>query len=47
MSNSITLYRTIIDMILDTRTHFHDIRCLVTFAWAIRWDADGEKRVRE
>lgn len=35
MSDSLTLYRTIIAMILNTRTHFHDIRCLVTFAWAI------------
>ena len=35
MSDSLTLYRTIIAMILSTRTHFHDIRCLVTFAWAI------------
>ena len=35
MSDSLTLYRTIIAMILNTQTHFHDIRCLVTFAWAI------------
>jgi len=35
MSDSLTLYRTIIAMILNTRTHFHDLRCLVTFAWAI------------
>jgi hypothetical protein len=35
MSDSLTLYRTIIDMILSTRVHFHDFRCLVTFAWAI------------
>jgi hypothetical protein len=35
MSDSLTLYRTIIGMILNTRPHFHDIRCLVTFAWAI------------
>ncbi len=35
MSDSLTLYRTIIEMILNTRVHFHDIRCLVTFAWAI------------
>ena len=35
MSDSLTLYRTIIDMILNTRVHFHDIRCLITFAWAI------------
>ena len=35
MSDSLTLYRTIIDMILNTRVHFHDFRCLITFAWAI------------
>ena len=35
MSDSLTLYRTIIDMILNTRSHFRDIRCLLTFAWAI------------
>ena len=35
MSDSLTLYRNIIDMILNTRLHFHDIRCLITFAWAI------------
>ena len=35
MSDSLTLYRNIIDMILNTRVHFHDMRCLITFAWAI------------
>jgi hypothetical protein len=35
MSDSLTLYRTIFDMILNTRVHFHDFRCLITFAWAI------------
>ena len=35
MSDSLTLYRNIIDMILNTRVHFHDFRCLITFAWAI------------
>jgi hypothetical protein len=35
MSDSLTLYRTIIDMLMNTRVHFHDIRCLITFAWAI------------
>ena len=35
MSDSLTLYRTIIDMILNSRVHFHDMRCLITFAWAI------------
>jgi hypothetical protein len=35
MSDSLTLYRNIIGMILNTRVHFHDIRCLITFGWAI------------
>jgi hypothetical protein len=35
MSDSLILYRTIIDMILSTRVQFHDMRCLITFAWAI------------
>lgn len=35
MSDSLNLYRTIIDMILNSRVHFHDFRCLITFAWAI------------
>jgi len=35
MSDSLTLYRTIVEMILNTRVHFHDLRCLITFAWAI------------
>ena len=35
MSDSLTLHRNIIDMILNSRAHFHDIRCLITFAWAI------------
>mgnify|MGYP001194320034 FL=1 len=35
MSDSLTLYRTIIGMILNARAHFHDMRCLITFAWAI------------
>jgi hypothetical protein len=35
MSDSLTLYRTIVGMILNTRVHFHDMRCLITFAWAI------------
>lgn len=35
MSDSLTLYRIIFDMILNTRVHFHDFRCLITFAWAI------------
>ena len=35
MSDSLTLYRNIIGKILNTRVHFHDLRCLITFAWAI------------
>jgi hypothetical protein len=35
MSDSLTLYRTIVEMILNTRVHFHDMRCLITFAWTI------------
>ena len=35
MSDSLRLYRTIIEMIRDSRVRFHDMRCLVTFAWAI------------
>jgi hypothetical protein len=35
MSDSLRLYRTIIEMIQDSRVRFHDMRCLVTFAWAI------------
>jgi hypothetical protein len=35
MSDSLELYRTIVKMIQNTKVHFHDIRCLLTFAWAI------------
>lgn len=35
MSDSLKLYRTIIDVVVKSRVHFHDIRCLVTFAWAV------------
>ncbi len=35
MSDSLRLYRTIIEMIVKSKAHFHDLRCLVTFAWAI------------
>jgi hypothetical protein len=35
MSDSLRLYRTIIEMIGNSKVHFHDIRCLMTFAWAI------------
>jgi hypothetical protein len=35
MSDSLELYRTIVGIVLGSHVHFHDIRCLVTFAWAI------------
>lgn len=35
MSDSLRLYRTIIEMIGNSRVRFHDMRCMVTFAWAI------------
>lgn len=35
MSDSLRLYRTIIEMISNSRVRFHDMRCLITFAWAI------------
>lgn len=35
MSDSLRLYRTIIDLLRTYQVQFHDIRCLITFAWAI------------
>lgn len=35
MSDSLRLYRTIIELIRNSKVRFHDMRCLVTFAWAI------------
>ena len=35
MSDSLRLYRTIIEMLGNSQVRFHDMRCLVTFAWAI------------
>lgn len=35
MSDSLTLYRTIADLILSSRIHFHDKRCLKTFLWMV------------
>ena len=32
---SLTLYRTIMDMILSSQVRFHDLRCLATFGWAV------------
>ena len=33
--DSLTLYRTIMTMVLDSQVRFHDLRCLITFVWAI------------
>lgn len=33
--DSLTLYRTILELVVNSRVHFHDYRCLVTFIWAI------------
>jgi hypothetical protein len=35
MSDSLRLYRTIVEMIRNSKVRFHDMRCLITFAWAI------------
>jgi hypothetical protein len=35
MSETPTLYRTITDLVLNSKVHFHDKRCLVTFLWMI------------
>src|SRR3990170_105011 len=35
MSDSLRLYRTITEMIQNSRVRFHDMRCLITFTWAI------------
>ena len=35
MSGSHKLYRIIIGIILNSHVYFHDLRCLVTFAWAV------------
>lgn len=35
MGNSLKLYRTILEMIWETGVRFHDLRCLMTYAWAI------------
>ncbi|MEW6498902.1 MAG: transposase [Cyanobacteriota bacterium] len=35
MSDNLSLYRTIMGLVLKSRVHFHDLRCLVTFVWAI------------
>lgn len=33
--DSLTLYRTILDLVMSSHVRFHDIRCLMTFVWAI------------
>jgi Transposase DDE domain len=35
MSDSLSLYRTIIDLLRAYQVQFHDFRCLITFAWSI------------
>ena len=35
MSDNLRLYRTIMGLVLKSKVHFHDLRCLVTFVWAI------------
>lgn len=35
MSDNLKLYRTIMGLVLKSKVHFHDLRCLVTFVWAI------------
>ena len=35
MSDSLKLYRTIAELVLNSKVRFHDKRCLVTFIWAV------------
>jgi hypothetical protein len=35
MSDSLSLYRTIIDWLWMNQVQFHDFRCLITFAWSM------------
>jgi hypothetical protein len=35
MSDNLSLYRTIMELVLKSKVHFHDLRCLITFVWAI------------
>ena len=35
MSESLSLYRTILGIIGNSKVHFHDMRCMFTFAWAV------------
>ena len=33
--DSLTLYRTVMELVFTSRVHFHDQRCLMAFVWAI------------
>ena len=35
MSDSLTLYRTILRIIANSQVRFHDLRCMFTFVWAV------------
>jgi hypothetical protein len=35
MSDSLILYRTIVELVQSSQVQFHDIRCLITFIWVI------------
>jgi len=35
MSDSLKLYRTIAELVINSKVRFHDKRCLVTFIWAV------------
>ena len=35
MSESLSLYRTILRIIGSSKVHFHDMRCMFTFSWAV------------
>lgn len=35
MNDSLTLYRTLIEFVWQNGVRFHDLRCLITFVWAL------------
>ena len=35
MSDSLTLYRIVAEVILNNQVRFHDKRCLITFIWVV------------
>ena len=35
MSDNLTLYRTLIEFVWQNGVRFHDLRCLITFVWAL------------